>query len=179
MYYTVEELVIPSGRSLCHLDRFSTHTPFSLFGLFCYIQIFSLLHLLFLYLFLSLQNSDMVPLIYGLFSIKKVPVMTYSLLFLYPANEAFWWEKRHRKYERKRHREKRHKKGCKKAHWMVRSWMVPCGSLWFLMISFVTWLLLLLKHSLRSFIKLFFDGGLLCEFIWNFWKTFLNIFLHS
>ena len=26
VYYTVEELVIPSGRSLCHLDRFSTHT---------------------------------------------------------------------------------------------------------------------------------------------------------
>ena len=99
---------------------FHTHTPFSLFGLFCYIQIFSLLHLLFLYIFLSLQNSDMVPLIYGLFSIKKVPVMTYSLLFLYPANEVFWWGKRQRKDVNKRH-----KKGCKKAHWMVMD-----GSMW-------------------------------------------------
>ena len=135
MYYTVEELVIPSGRSLCHLDRFSTHThtPFSLFGLFCYIQIFSLLHLLFLYIFLSLQNSDMVPLIYGLFSIKKVPVMTYSLLFLYPANEAFWWEKRHRKYVSKRHREKKTQNDARRrTEWSGHGWfhVALCGSSW-------------------------------------------------
>ena len=98
---------------------FHTHTPFSLFGLFCYIQIFSLLHLLFLYIFLSLQNSDMVPLIYGLFSIKKMAVMTYSLSFLYPANEAFWWEKRQRKDVNKRHREKKTQNGRMKEHWMV------------------------------------------------------------
>ena len=106
---------------------FHTHTPFSLFGLFCYIQIFSLLHLLFLYIFLSLQNSDMVPLIYGLFSIKKVPVMTYSLLFLYPANEAFWWEKRHRKYVSKRHREKKTQKRMQEG---ALNGQVMDGSMW-------------------------------------------------
>ena len=73
-----------------------------------------------------------------------------------------------KKTEKRREQKTQRKKDTKKdarrrTEW---SWMVP--SLWFLMISFVTWLLLLLKHSLRSFIKLFFDGGLLCEFIWNF-----------
>ena len=109
---------------------FHTHTPFSLFGLFCYIQIFSLLHLLFLYLFLSLQNSDMVPLIYGLFSIKKVPVMTYSLLFLYPANEAFWWEKRQRKDVNKRHREKKTQKRMQEGALNGHGWFHLCGSSW-------------------------------------------------
>ena len=132
VYYTVEELVIPSGRSLCHLDRFSIHTPFALFGLFCYIQIFSLLHLLFLYIFLSLQNSDMVPLIYGFFSIKKVPVMTYSLLFLYPANEAFWWEKRQRKDVNKRHRENKTQKRMQEGKLNGHGWfcVAHCGSSW-------------------------------------------------
>ena len=111
---------------------FHTHTPFSLFGLFCYIQIFSLLHLLFLYIFLSLQNSDMVPLIYGLFSIKKVPVMTYSLLFLYPANEAFWWEKRQRKDVNKRHREKKTQKRMQEGALNGHGWfhVALCGSSW-------------------------------------------------
>ena len=75
-----------------------------------------------------------------------------------------------KKTEKRREQKTQRKKDTKKdarrrTEW---SWMVP--SLWFLMISFVTWLLLLLKHSLQSFIKLFFDGGLLCEFIWNFWN---------
>ena len=110
---------------------FHTHTILS-FGLFYNIQIFSLLHLLFLYLFLSLQNSDMVPLIYGLFSIKKVPVMTYSLLFLYPANEAFWWEKRQRKDVNKRHREKKTQKRMQEGALNGHGWfhVALCGSSW-------------------------------------------------
>ena len=131
VYYTVEELVIPSGRSLCHLDRFSTHIHHSLFLVFfATSRFFSLLHLLFLYIFLSLQNSDMVPLIYGLFSIKKVPVMTYSLLFLYPANEAFWWEKRQRKDVNKRHREKKTQKRMQEGALNGHGWFHLCGSSW-------------------------------------------------